>query len=62
MLMDMYLCLWTTRQSSSGGGMGGLFLGLCLKQYARDVEFDIYEAATELAEVGAGAGMSPRGI
>ena len=44
----------------SGGGMGGLFLGLCLKKYASDVDFDIYEAATELTEIGAGITMSPR--
>ncbi|PIL34427.1 hypothetical protein GSI_03202 [Ganoderma sinense ZZ0214-1] len=43
-----------------GGGMGGLVLGLCLKKYAPDVHFDIYESAAELTEVGAGIGMSPR--
>ncbi|KAM5540134.1 hypothetical protein V8D89_006274 [Ganoderma adspersum] len=43
-----------------GGGMGGLVLALCLKKYAPDVRFDIYESAHELAEVGAGIGMSPR--
>ena len=40
--------------------MGGLVLGLCLKKYAPDVHFDIYEAAAELAELGAGISMSPR--
>ena len=44
----------------SGGGMGGLFVGLCLKKYAPAVHFDIYEAATELTELGAGITMSPR--
>ncbi|PIL34430.1 hypothetical protein GSI_03205 [Ganoderma sinense ZZ0214-1] len=43
-----------------GGGMGGLVLALCLKKYAPDVRFDIYEAAAELAELGAGISMSPR--
>ena len=40
--------------------MGGLVLALCLKKYAPDVRFDIYESAPELTEVGAGIGMSPR--
>ncbi|EJF62089.1 FAD/NAD(P)-binding domain-containing protein [Dichomitus squalens LYAD-421 SS1] len=43
-----------------GGGMGGLVLGLCLKKYALDVQFDIYESAAKLTEVGAGVLMSPR--
>ena len=47
-------------RSSSGGGMGGLVLALCLKKYAPDVRFDIYESARELTEVGAGIGMTPR--
>ena len=44
----------------SGGGMGGLLLGLCMKKYASNVEFDIYESATQLTEVGAGVGVPPR--
>ena len=40
--------------------MGGLVLGLCLKKYAPDVHFDIYESATELGELGAGMTMSLR--
>ncbi|KAI1789077.1 hypothetical protein LXA43DRAFT_594825 [Ganoderma leucocontextum] len=40
--------------------MGGLVLGLCLKKYAPDLDFDIYESATELTELGAGISMSPR--
>ena len=44
----------------SGGGMGGLVLALCLKKFAQDVHFDIYESATELTEVGAGISMAPR--
>ena len=40
--------------------MGGLVLALCLKKYAPDVDFDIYESASELTEVGAGIGMTPR--
>lgn len=40
--------------------MGGLILAHCLKKYAPDVHFDIYESAAELTEVGAGIGMSPR--
>ena len=40
--------------------MGGLVLALCLKKYASDVRFDIYESAAELTEVGAGIGMTQR--
>ncbi len=40
--------------------MGGLVLGLCLKKYASDVRFDIYESATELTALGAGISMLPR--
>ncbi|EJF57443.1 FAD/NAD(P)-binding domain-containing protein [Dichomitus squalens LYAD-421 SS1] len=40
--------------------MGGLVLGLCLKKYASDVRFDIYESAAKLTEVGAGVALSPR--
>ncbi|PIL34424.1 hypothetical protein GSI_03199 [Ganoderma sinense ZZ0214-1] len=43
-----------------GGGMGGLVLAMCLKKYAPDVDFDIYESAAELTEIGAGIGMTPR--
>lgn len=38
--------------------MGGLILGLCLREYAPDVQFDIYESAAELAEVDAGIGIT----
>ena len=40
--------------------MGGLVVALCLKKYAPDVRFDIYESAPELTEVGAGIGMTLR--
>ena len=40
--------------------MGGMVLGLCLKKFAPDVHFDIYESAAELTEVGAGIGMTQR--
>ena len=40
--------------------MGGLVLGLCLKKYAPNVHFDIYESASERTEVGAGIGMTHR--
>ncbi|KAJ6513511.1 hypothetical protein DFH09DRAFT_1197196 [Mycena vulgaris] len=42
-----------------GAGIGGLTLALALSQYP-DIEVEVYEAATTLAEVGAGIGIFPR--
>ncbi|KAF7770266.1 hypothetical protein Agabi119p4_6240 [Agaricus bisporus var. burnettii] len=42
-----------------GCGIGGLVLAIALSRY-RDVEVSIFEAATKLAEVGAGVGVFPR--
>ncbi|KAJ7625713.1 hypothetical protein FB45DRAFT_922131 [Roridomyces roridus] len=42
-----------------GAGIGGLTLALALSQYP-DIDVEVYEAATSLAEVGAGIGVFPR--
>ncbi|KAJ7289283.1 hypothetical protein C8J57DRAFT_428970 [Mycena rebaudengoi] len=42
-----------------GAGIGGLTLALALAQYP-DIEVEIYEAASALAEIGAGIGIFPR--
>lgn len=43
----------------SGGGIGGLACATALS-HIQDIHVDVYEAAHEFAEVGAGIGMSPR--
>lgn len=43
----------------SGGGVGGLTLAVALSK-APNIEVDIYEAASEFAEIGAGVGVWPR--
>ncbi|KAJ7085016.1 hypothetical protein C8R43DRAFT_1051651 [Mycena crocata] len=47
------------RVAICGAGIGGLTLAVALSQYP-DIEVEIYEAATTLAEVGAGIGIFPR--
>ncbi|KAL1944832.1 hypothetical protein VTO73DRAFT_2452 [Trametes versicolor] len=47
------------RVAICGGGVGGLACAVALSQ-ASNVEIDIYEAASEFAEVGAGIGVWPR--
>ncbi|KAJ7115024.1 hypothetical protein C8R44DRAFT_676103 [Mycena epipterygia] len=47
------------RVAICGAGIGGLTLALALSQYP-DIEVEIYEAASTLAEVGAGIGIWPR--
>ncbi|KAJ7135676.1 hypothetical protein C8R44DRAFT_696002 [Mycena epipterygia] len=47
------------RVAICGAGIGGLTLALALSQYP-DIEVEIYEAASILAEVGAGIGIWPR--
>ncbi|GLB41440.1 putative salicylate hydroxylase [Lyophyllum shimeji] len=42
-----------------GAGIGGLTAAVALSAY-RDIDVEVYEAATELAEVGAGIGIFPR--
>ena len=44
----------------SGAGLSGLALAISLQKFAPDVDFEIYEGATELAEIGAGIGIAPR--
>lgn len=43
-----------------GAGLGGLAFALALQKYAPDVEFEVYEGASELAEIGAGIGIQAR--
>ncbi|KAI8984951.1 FAD/NAD(P)-binding domain-containing protein [Trametes punicea] len=43
-----------------GGGLTGLVFALSLQKYAPDVDFQVYEAAVELTEIGAGIGFHPR--
>lgn len=45
--------------SSSGGGIGGLISALTLSRHP-DIQVDVYEAAKEFAEIGAGIGVWPR--
>jgi len=48
---------------NSGSGIGGLALAVALSRLGvdREVEVDIYEATTKLAQVGAGITLWPRG-
>lgn len=47
-----------------GAGIGGLTLASCIARVdkQREIEVDIYEATTELAEIGAGINIWPRGF
>lgn len=47
-----------------GAGIGGLMLASCIAQVdkRKEIEVDIYEGATELAEIGAGINIWPRGF
>ena len=38
----------------SGGGIGGLTLAAVLGRFSHDIQVDIYEAAAEFSEIGAG--------
>ena len=40
--------------------MSGLILALSLQKFAPDVELIIYDAVSELSEIGAGIGIWPR--
>ena len=44
----------------SGAGLGGLVLALSLQKNCPDVTFNVYEAAHQLGEIGAGIGVWPR--
>jgi salicylate hydroxylase len=48
-----------TRVAVVGGGIGGLVLGLALRE--RGIDFDIYEQADALREVGAAVALSANG-
>ena len=43
-----------------GAGLSGLTLALALRKLAPEVEFEIYEGATQLSEVGAGLSLQER--
>ncbi|TBU27684.1 FAD/NAD(P)-binding domain-containing protein [Dichomitus squalens] len=43
-----------------GAGLSGLISALSLQKFAPDVEFAIYDAVSELSEIGAGIGLAPR--
>lgn len=47
----------------SGAGIGGLTLSTALKAMEMDqkLEIDIYEASSQVSEIGAGIGFWPRG-
>lgn len=47
------------RVAICGAGIGGLTCALALAKYG-DVQVDVYESASQLAEVGAGIGIFPR--
>lgn len=48
----------------SGGGIGGLTLAIALSKNMKDhnqhIHIDLYEAAQEFTEIGAGLGIFPR--
>ena len=46
--------------AQSGGGLSGLAFAIALQRYASDVEYEIYEGASQLSAVGAGVGIQPR--
>ncbi|KAJ7595521.1 hypothetical protein C8J56DRAFT_1115495 [Mycena floridula] len=43
-----------------GAGLGGLMCAIALKECAENIELDIYEAASEISEIGAGVTLWPR--
>ncbi|EJF63098.1 FAD/NAD(P)-binding domain-containing protein [Dichomitus squalens LYAD-421 SS1] len=47
-------------QYHRGAGLSGLISALSLQKFAPDVEFAIYDAVSELSEIGAGIGLAPR--
>ncbi|EKM57327.1 uncharacterized protein PHACADRAFT_172966 [Phanerochaete carnosa HHB-10118-sp] len=47
------------RVAICGGGIGGLVLAVALSR-APDIDVDVYEAAREFADIGAGVGLWPR--
>lgn len=47
----------------SGGGIAGLTTALALTHFSKerhDIKLDVYEAATQFTEIGAGIGFWPR--
>ncbi|TFK85074.1 FAD/NAD(P)-binding domain-containing protein [Polyporus arcularius HHB13444] len=43
-----------------GAGLTGVFFAIALEKYAPDVEFEIYEGASRLSEIGAGIALQAR--
>lgn len=57
----IYLVLrWLCSTTRSGGGIAGLTTAIALSRLSaekKDIQIDIYEAATKYSEIGAGVGM-----
>ena len=59
MLCTVHRRLTTFTCSDSGGGVGGLTLAVALSKYP-DIEVEVFEAARQFTEIGAGVGIWPR--
>ena len=59
MLCTVHRRLTTFTCSDSGGGVGGLTLAVALSKYP-DIEVEVFEAAKQFTEIGAGVGIWPR--
>ena len=44
----------------SGGGIAGLVFSIALSRFSDNIQIDIYEAAHEFTEIGAGVGFMLR--
>jgi len=55
----VYRRLTSFARIDSGGGVGGLTLAVTLSKYP-DIEVEVFEAARQFTEVGAGVGIWPR--
>ena len=51
----------TDMHTESGGGVGGLTLAVALSKYP-DIEVEVFEAARQFSEIGAGVGIWRRGF
>lgn len=49
----------SSHANDSGGGVGGLTLAVALSKYP-DIEVEVFEAARQFTEIGAGVGVWPR--
>lgn len=50
---------WFRTPIDSGGGVGGLTLAVALSKYP-DIDVEVFEAARQFTEIGAGLGIWPR--